>query len=416
MLLSLAWRNIWRNKRRSLIIVSAIAVGLLCGLFASAVMFGMADSLLNSTIDRDLGHIQIHTKQFEAEKLIADTIPNALQIMDIVRNQNNVVGIASRVVIEGMGSSATTSNGVRIVGIDPQKEKIVTKIYKQIEAGSYFENDTSVSARRTNQIVIGQKLADNLGIKDRSKIVLSFQGLDGSIIYGAFRVTGIFKTESSTFDKFNVFVREDDLFSLLNSKPIYHEIVVRLSSVQYVDSVYSAIKTGLANFDPSQKLSVKNWKELAPDLKLMDEMTGMQLTIFLGIILFALLFGITNTMLMSVMERVREFGVLMAIGMKRSRVFAMIILETISLSLFGGILGMIMASILIAYFRNAGIDLSSFAEGFNEWNLSPVLQPILPAVFYLTITLMIVATAILSAIYPAIKAIRLIPARAIRTY
>ena len=163
-------------------------------------------------------------------------------------------------------------------------------------------------------------------------------------------------------------------------------------------------------------LSVKSWKELAPELKLMDEMIGLELNIFLAIILFALLFGITNTMLMSVMERVREFGVLMAIGMKRKKVFSMIILETIMLSFIGGIIGIILASITVAYFGYAGINLSTFTAGFSEWGLSAILYPVLPISFYLSITIMIFFTAVFSAIYPAIKAIRLKPATAIRTF
>jgi putative ABC transport system permease protein len=408
MLLNLAWRNIWRNKRRSLIIISAIAVGLLCGLFATAVMFGMADAYVNSTIDRDLGHIQIHSEQFEDEKLLTDTIPNTNSVITEIKKQPALKGYSSRVIIEGMAASAASSGGVRIIGIDPEQEKTVTTIFKQLVDGNYFSEDNET--RRIPAIVVGSKLAGNLGLKERSKIVLSFQGLDSSIVYGAFRVTGIFRSGSTQFDRSNIFVKEEDLFSLLGSTPIYHEIVVRLNSVQDVDSAFSTLHSRLSD------LSVKHWKDLAPDLKLMDEMTGMQLTIFLGVILFALMFGITNTMLMSVMERVREFGVLMSIGMKRGRVFLMIIAETISLSLIGGISGMILASAVIAYYGNTGIDLSAFAAGFSEWSINPVLQPYLPLVFYFTISLMVIVTAILSAVYPAIKAIKLKPAQAIRTY
>ncbi len=404
MLFALAWRNIWRNKKRSLIIMAAIAVGLLCGLFASSVMFGMGDSVINSTINRDLGHIQIHSAKFEDDKLITDTIPDADQLFNSIKSLKNVVGISPRIVIEGMGSSATTSNGLRIVGINPDEEKSITSIHKQIIEGKYFQENGK------NQIVVGQKLAENLGIRLKSKIVLSFQDLDGSIIYGAFRIVGIFKTESSAFDKSNVFIRQNDILSLINSKPIYHEIVIRLNSVQNVDSVYKKLKTEYAGF------SVKSWKQLAPELKLMDEMMGFQLNIFLGIILFALLFGITNTMLMSVMERVREFGVLMAIGMKRRRVFSMIIIETVSLSIVAAIIGMLLAALLISYFGKHGINLSAFAEGMSAWSISPILQPALPINFYISITVMVLITAILSAIYPAIKAIKLIPAQAIRTY
>jgi putative ABC transport system permease protein len=404
MLLTLAWRNIWRNKKRSLIIISAVAVGLCCGLFASAAMFGMWDSMINTTIDRDIGHFQIHSKSFEDEKLVTDTIPGFENIMSRLKATKYVTGVSSRILIEGMASSATTSNGVRILGINPETEKKVTSIYKHIIKGNYFGETWK------NQIVIGEKLADNLGLREKSKIVLGFQGIDGSIIYGAFRVTGIFRSESSTFDKSNVFVKEDDLLKLINSNKISNEIVVRLSSVQQVDSVYIAIKNKYSN------LSVKYWGEVAPELNFYYQSVVLQSNIFVGIILFALLFGITNTMLMSVMERVREFGVLMAVGMKRSRVFFMIIMETISLSFIGGVVGLILALILIEYFGSVGINLSAFTEGLSQWSLGTQLYTSLPFSFYPPLVLMILVTAVISAFYPALKAIKLKPATAIITY
>jgi len=222
MLLSLAWRNIWRNKKRSIIIITAIAAGLLSGLFASAVMFGMAESFVNSTIDRDLGHIQIHSKNFENNKLLTDTIPNPSDVVIKIKQHKNVTGVTSRIVIEGMGASATTSTGLRIAGINPYDEKTVTSLYKQIISGSYLGADKGQNTGRiSNHILIGSKLAENLGIKEKSKIVLSFQGMDGSIIYGAFRVTGIFRTESSVFDRSNVFVLDEDLQRLLGNCLLY---------------------------------------------------------------------------------------------------------------------------------------------------------------------------------------------------
>ncbi len=404
MLLTLAWRNIWRNKKRSLIIISAIAVGLCCGLFASATMFGMWDSIINTTIDRDLGHFQVHSKDYEDEKLVTDTIPNFENVIAAIKKSKDVIGVSSRILLEGMASSAATSNGVRIAGITPDDEKNVTSIFKQVVKGSYFDESWK------NQIVIGEKLADNLGLKEKSKIVLSFQGTDGSIIYGAFRIVGIFKTESSIFDKSNVFVKENDLLNLINSKIFSNEIVARLNSVQQVDSVYLPIKKEFTN------LSVKDWSALAPELKVFYEILITEMNVFVGIILFALLFGITNTMLMSVLERVRELGMLMAVGMKRSRVFVMIILETISLSFIGGIIGVVLALGIIEYFGNSGINLSAFTEGLSMFSMSSILYPSLPLSFYPPIALMIFITAMLGAFYPAIKAIKLNPATAIRTY
>jgi len=367
-------------------------------------MFGMGESFIDSTIDRDLGHIQIHTKTFEDDKLLTDTLPDAENILSVIKFRQNVTGVSARLIIEGMISSATSSGGVRITGIFPKDEIAVTTIYNQIVSGNYFESDES------NQILIGNKLAENLGIRVKSKVVLSFQGLDGTIIYGAFRVTGIFRSESTMFDRSTVFIREDDILPLLGSESIYHEISIRVNSVQNVDTVYANL---VKDFN---HLSIQSWKELAPELKLMDEMVGFQLNIFMGIILFALLFGITNTMLMSVLERVREFGVLMAIGMKRKKVFSMIILETITLSFIGGIVGMILASLTVTYFGYAGINLSAFTAGLSEWGLGSILYPVLPISFYLSITIMILFMAVFSAVYPAIKAIKLKPAAAIRTF
>jgi ABC-type lipoprotein release transport system permease subunit len=404
MILILAWRNIWRNKKRSLIIVSAIAVGLCCGLFASSTMFGMWDSMINTTIDRDLGHFQVHSKSYEDEKLVTDTIPDFQNVISVIKSYKEVSGVSSRTLVEGMASSASSSNGVRILGIDPENEKNVTSIHKQIIEGNYFGENWK------NQIVIGEKLADNLGVKVKSKVVLSLQGIDGALIFAAFRVAGIYRTESSVFDKANVFLKESDLLKLLNSDKISNELVVRLNSVQQVDSVYIPIKKQFKN------LSVKYWGDLAPELKIYYQSLVVQMNIFVGIILFALLFGITNTMLMSVMERVREFGVLMAVGMKKSRVFFMIIMETVSLSFIGGITGLVLAIGLIHYFGIVGINLSAFTQGLSQWSLGSTLYTSLPFSFYPPLALMILATSIIAAFYPAIKATRLKPATAIRTY
>lgn len=404
MLFILAWRNIWRNKKRSLIIIATITAGLSCGLFASAVMYGMYESLINSTIDRELGHIQIHSSKFEDEKILNDTIPDFKSVLNAIKKIPEISGLSSRVIIEGMCSSASSSRGVKINGIVPEDESKVTTIQKQIIEGSYFNSNLSA------EVVIGKKLAENLDVKIRSKIVLSFQDFEGNIVYAAFRVAGIYRTESSLYDQSVIFVKQNELFSLFNTKDFSHEISLRLNSFQQVDSVYSKLSKTFPT------LSVKDWKLLAPEIKVYYEILDIQLYFFMGIILFALLFGITNTMLMSVIERIREIGILIALGMKRSKIFLMIIIETIALSLVGGIAGLIVGVIIIEIVNSTGINLSAFTEGLSQFSISTVLYPVLPLSFYPIITIMIIFSAIIAAIYPAIKAIRLKPATAIRTY
>lgn len=404
MIFMLAWKNVWRNKKRSLIILTAIALGLGCGLFASGVMYGMWDSTVNAAIDRDLSHIQIHSENFKKENLIENFIPDGIELKSQIEKINGVKAVSVRTIIEGMAASATSSSGIEIKGIIPEEEQRVTSVAASIKEGKYFEGVNR------NPVVIGRELAKKLDLKLRSKIVLSFQAPDGNIIYAAFRIAGIFETESSVFDKSNVFVRQQDLFSLIGSKPIVHEIAVRLTTVQIMDQVVNKLK------DKYRDLSVETWQQLAPELSISYETLDFELNIFLGIILFALLFGITNTMLMSVVERMRELGVLMAVGMKRIRVFTLIIFETILLSITGGIIGMILGAFSIWITAQKGINLSLFAQGLSSYGISSHLFPTLPVSYYPVLFIMIIVTAVASAVYPAIKAVKLNPAAAIRMY
>jgi putative ABC transport system permease protein len=163
------------------------------------------------------------------------------------------------------------------------------------------------------------------------------------------------------------------------------------------------------------ELQIQSWKDIAPGIAFLSIIMQNFSYLFVAIILCALLFGITNTMLMSVVDRVREFGVLLALGMKKSKIFLMIILETVFLSMTGGIGGVLLGGITIWYFSAYGLDLSFLAASMESFGSSTMLYPYLPGLMYLFLTIMIILSANLAAVFPAIKAIRLKPAEAIRT-
>lgn len=404
MLTGIAWRNIWRNRKRSFVILTAIALGLCGGIFATGIMIGMAESMVNTSIDRDLGHLQIHTTSFKENPSVNSFIVDGDSVAASVRVLRGVKGVSARMVVEGMASSPATNSGVKIVGIDPEDEASVTTITKAIVGGAFLRE-----AGRT-PAVVGKKLAEQLNLKLGSKLVLSFAGRDGSIIYGSFGIVGLFDTESSVFDKGTVFVRRGDLASLLGSAALVHEIAVRLENAQLLPQVLNALKLKYPSLD------VESWKDLAPELKLTSETTDISMLFFLGIILLGLLFGITNTMLMSVLDRVREFGVLMAIGMKRKRVFTLIILETVFLSLSGSVVGVALGAIAVRITQSTGIDLSVVSEGLSSYGIASVLYPEVPPILYVELGVLVIITALIAAIYPGIKATKLNPARSIRTY
>lgn len=404
MLISLAWKNIWRNKKRSLIIIAAITFGLWGGIFSSAIMVGMMESMVETAISRDLSHIQIHKQDYDKDKDVRNFIPQGISILRNVQDEDGVEAAAGRTKINGLVASPSSSYGTTIIGIIPQESNRVTDIHTKLISGSYFESN------KRNPILIGKKLADRLNVKMNSKVVLSFQDLQGEIAYIACRIVGIFKTNSSAFDEMNVYLKQEDIFRILDSQPIIHEIAIRSQVVDNINVVRDNLRRDYSN------LQIESWDEMAPELAYVSDTTGIYMYIFVGIILFALLFGITNTMLMSVVDRIRELGVLIAIGMKKGKIFIMIVLESIFLSLTGGFCGIVIGGISTGYYGSVGIDLTIISGSLESFGATSILYPFLPTVMYVTLTIMIVIAANIAAVLPAWKATHLVPSEAIRTY
>ncbi len=404
MLLSISWRNIWRNKVRSLVIIFSIALGIFAGVISGAFFKGMADQRIQKVIKTELSYIQVHNPGFEQTSDFANFISNAEEIDDSILKIPNVVGVSRRMSIESMAASAETASGVLISGIFPEDEKTVTSISSKLIDGKYFEG----IAR--NPVVIGKKLAEKLNVKVRSKIILTIQDLENNITSGAFRVAGIYSTDNNMFDEANIFVRFSDLQKLTNF-PIdgAHEIAINIDDNNNLASVLTAVKDVTGN-----KLDVKSWKELSPEMNYLTEAMDMYMYIFIIIILMALLFGIINTMLMVVMERTKEIGMLMAIGMNKIKVFSMIVFESVMLSLTGGIVGIIIGAISAKFGETHPIDLSIWAQGYQQLGYDVFVYTSLDPEMLINVTVLVILTGIIAAIYPAYKALKNDPADALR--
>ncbi len=411
MILSISWRNVWRNKLRSAVVIIAVTLGIFAGIFATAFTVGMVEQRINSAIENEVSHIQIHHTKFLENYDVQYAINNADSVIKLIQKIPEVKAVSKRTKIQAMATTSATGSGIIINGINPKQEQQVTAIYKKIIDGTYFEQG------KRNPIVIGEKLAKKLSarggkVKIRSKIVITLQRPDGILTGSAFRVVGIFKTNNSGFDEMNVYVRNNDLVSLTdfdNTKT--HEIAILLNENESTNKITEKLKL-LKHF---RNLNIMQWKEIQPDLGMLTDFMDKMLYIYVVIILLALSFGIINTMLMAILERQKEIGMLMAVGMNKIRVFSMIMLETIFLSITGGILGMIISSLCIWYFGNKGIDLSAYSEAYSSIGYSSIIYPEVDFDFYITLTLLIIFTAIVASIYPALRALRLKPAEAVRT-
>jgi len=401
MIWAVAWRNIWRNKGRSNVIIAAIAIGIFAGVFIWAFYNGMVAQRVQSAIITESSHLQIHHPEYLVnpdQKFFLERSDSMATTLDSLPG---VKAVSRRILVNAMISSAETGSGIKVFAIDPVEERRVTNIGDKISEGTYLEG-------RKTPIVIGEKLAEKLSVGLRSRLVLTLQMMDGTLTSGLFRVSGIYRTSNTMYDEANVFVRRSDLVSLINiDSNACHEIAVLLDNNELLNQASGHIKEMFPGKD------VKTWRELMPEVSLIEKNMDVYMYFFMIIVLVALIFGIINTMLMAVLERVKELGMLMAVGMNKMRVFRMIVLETVMLSITGGVIGIIIANVLVLVFNKRGIDLSLFAEGIEKMGYESIVYPVPDLGMTFTVAFMVLLTGIAAAIYPALRAVRLKPAEAL---
>lgn len=400
--LKIAWRNIWRTPLRSLIVIGSIVLGIWAGIFVVAFCYGLNKQRTVSSIESAISHIQIHHPEFRENFESKYSLENSNEIASTIESEEQVKSFSFRSILFGMINSPVKSNGVQIIGVHEEQEKNVTNLHSKIIDGSYFD------VKRKNAVVIGEALAKKLKVRLRSKVVLTFQDKDNNIVSGAFRVCGIFKTQYTKYDETHVFVRNSDLHRLTDSES-YHQLAILCYQLDDVESVAISLKKQLNNYE------VSDWKQISPELAYADEVMETWLFLIMVIIMLALIFGIVNTMLMAVFERRKELGMLMAIGMNKSKVFILILTETLMLSCVGAPTGMLLGALTVKITSTTGIDLSIVGEGLQSVGLGNIVYPVIDPWFYLFIGVLVFVFTLIAAIYPSKKALKLKPTETIRT-
>jgi putative ABC transport system permease protein len=399
----LAWRNIWRNKMRSLIIMGSVALGLMSGLFVLSLYKGIMEDRVRTVIDTEVSHLQLHHPSFKEDYDAKYLIDDGEKIMDSLETMSAVLAVTSRTISQGMLATGTGSSGIQILGVDPEKENIVSQLRFKIIQGPGFKPG------KKNQLIVGKKLADKMNLNLNSKVVLTFTDRESNIISGAFRVAGIYQTDNAPLDERILFVKQKDLNAYLAFDNQFHELAVILKN----DSDLEKIQKRLQSSFPG--LLIESWSELSPETKLMIDTTDQYSYIFITIIMFALSFGIINTMLMAVLERSREIGMLLAIGMNRIRIFSMILTETIFLTLTGVPVGILITWLIVSYYHQQGLDISALGgKAMSEFGFSSMIYPAIPWEKMVSEMAIVLTAAILSSLIPAIKAIRLRPVEALQ--
>lgn len=393
MLLKLAWRNLWRNKLRTSIVLGAMIFGLTSVSVMIGFMNGMVENMTSNAINWQTSHLQVHQTGYQADPEINSTLVNEHDLTKLLTNNPLVKAWTTRHLAEGMIASARSTRGITINGVQAQQETIIRPIEKSIKAGQWLDD------KGRNPVVVSQKTADRLKLRVGSKVVLTFSDHQGDVSGAAFRVRGIYKSVLSPFDEVNVFVRSEDL-KKLSGLASNHEIAVLMNNLQQLE----LLKAQINDTFTSQKTvtnEVKSWDELQPLLATMSSTMQVSNLVMLFIFVLAMGFAIVNILLMSLFERTREFGVLMAVGMQKHKILTLISLESTLLGLVGATLGLIFSLLLISILQKTGINLEMVSDGLSSFGLDTQLFPTLGAQDYATIFITIVATSFLAGLYPA---------------
>ena len=402
-LIKISWRNIWRNKLRSLVVIFSIVFGLLGGIIIIAMSYGLNEERMNNAVDTYLSHIQIHNILFSEDYNIKHTINNIDIIEKAINEDERVVSYSKRIVLNGMLSNSNGSYGIQVKGVDPEEEVKVTNTYEKIIDGQYFKS------KRDNTIIVGKKLADKLNLNLKSKVVITFQDENYELTSLLYRVEGIFRSGNSRYDEMNVFVKNKSIIKNLPGFKGYHEMPILLNDID----IRGEVKKDLIPL--SSNNIVEGWDDISKELAYANEMLSAVLYIFMMIILSGLSFGVVNTMLMAILERRKEIGMLMSIGMNRYKIFMMISFETIFLSLIALPFGLLTSYMIVDYYSVVGIDLSVVEAGLENFGVGTRLYFKVPNEEYFNVSLMVFVISIFSSIFPSIRALKINPVEATKT-
>lgn len=402
MLTKIASRNIWRSQKRSLTIISAVSFGLWAGIFMTAFYNGVIEQRINTAISSELSHMQLHHPEFRKDHEIKYFLPEGRKTIQKITRDSLVKNVSGRVIIQGMIASAAGSSGITINGIMPEEENLLTHLSGKMIKGSYFSSD------KTNEIILSERVRKKLKLDLNKKAILTFQDVDGNLASAAFRIKAVYQTVNAPYDDNNVFVKITDVDSLGGIPNEINEIAVLLKSSNSLEEVQHNLKQQFFETE------IQNWKEIAPELGYTVSVGDKMMFIFMGIIMLALGFGIVNTMMMAVLERTREIGMLMALGMNKFKIFMMIVLETFFLILAGCPIGIVLALVTVGITQRTGVDFSQYSEVYSSFGYSPVFYPNLSLRQFGIMILLVVITAFVSALFPARKALQLNPAESLK--
>jgi putative ABC transport system permease protein len=402
----MAWRNVWRNPRRTVLTICTITFAAVLLVFMLSFQFGSYETMINTSVKISTGHLQIQAEKYAAKKSIRHVIPHPDKITAILNNIPGVAAYTLRGQAFALVSSKDRTYGTAITGIDPETEARVSRMKSLVREGEFL------TGHDVDQAVVGRLLAKNLLVTIGDELTLLGQGRDGSIAATVVRVKGIFSSGIDEFDRSTMQIPLSTFQEVFSMGDAVHEVVVVAKSLSEVSGIKAEIKAALAGIDGGKSLETLDWQQLMPGLRQAIEMDLVSGLIFYGLLIIVVAFSILNTFLMAIFERKKEFGVMMAIGTTPHRLTRVLLIESMTMTLIGIAAGIIFGIGLTYYFQIHGIDFSGGSDLLSQFGITGRIYPKLSLLSISIGPFMVAFFTFMAALYPAMKVRRLRPVEA----
>lgn len=399
----LAWRNVLRNRRRSAITIASIAIGLTALTFLWAFIDGMNRQMIENSTRYLAGDAQVHLKGYHDDPTLDLTMPDAAPVLQAVQADAGVAAASLRMEGRALASRGEKSRGVVMVGVSPTEESEVTRLFSAVFRGRALREGD-------NGALIGEQLAEALGLQPGDELLLVGQAYDGSVASGRFPVRGVFRTRIDEIDGFVAVLPLDSVRSFFVAPGGATAVAVRLKDRDELDAARARLSARLG-----ERYEVPGWPRLLPLVAVSSRFHEVIATIVLAVFFGIIAAAVANPVLMSVLERTREFGIMLAVGTSQARLLRIVLYEAMLLGLLGLLAGNAMGLAVTAWFGRTGIDLGAFGSAVRTMpGLEDVIYPVIRLDRSTMVSLVVFATACLTALYPAAKAALLEPVAAIR--
>jgi len=393
MYLKLAWRNMWRSRRRTLITISAIFFAVILAILMRVIVIGLFDKMIADTVSTSCGYIQIHHIGYWESKSIDSSFEQTPKLVTILNNQKEVTAWVPHLESFVLASSGERTKGIMVTGLDPEKENSVSKLSQKLIVGKYLSDSDK-------SIMLAEGLAGYLKLKVNDTVVLLGQGYHGNMAAGKYMIKGIVRLPIPEMNKGMAWLPMASCRELLSTGEKYTSISVMVDNRDKLE----ALRERIIEQTKGESVEVMTWQEMIPELDQFFQAKMGQNVIMSGILYLVISFGIFGTLLMMLNERMHEFGILIAIGMKKRILAAIVVTEMALMSIVGTLLGIVAAFPLVLYFRlhpiRVGGSWGAIAEKFN---FEPVLQPSIAISHFIIQGYVVLFIAIALSMYAIVK-------------